>query len=81
MPLELKPGAPDVAADQPFGVAAARRVDEKLMLVMDAVPALGEKDSRRRLAALAGAVPWPPQPGGATWKGWVTGASSRRTIK
>jgi hypothetical protein len=59
MPLELKPGAPDVAADQPFGVAAAQRVDEKLMLVMDAVPALGEEDSRRRLAALAGAVPWP----------------------
>jgi hypothetical protein len=49
--------------------------------VMDAVPALGEKDSRRRLAALAGAVPWPPQPGGATSKGSVTGASSRRTIK
>jgi hypothetical protein len=84
MPLELKPGAPEVAADQPFGVvgvAAAQRVDEKLMLAMDAVPALGEKDSRRRLAALAGAVPWPPQPGGATSKGWVTGASSRRTIK
>lgn len=34
MPLELKPGAPDVPADQPFGVAAAQRVDEKLMFVM-----------------------------------------------
>ena len=47
MPLELKPGTPDAAADQPFGVvgvAAAQRVDEKLMFVMDAVASLSEGD-------------------------------------